>query len=302
MLERICIIGTGLIGCSFAQAIKSAGFTGHITGSARQQRTLDDALAAGCIDSGCTDPARAAEGADLVMLAVPMRACRQVLEAIEPVLQPDTIVTDGGSVKGSFIRDTRDILRYLDQVVPGHPVAGRERSGVAAAQADLYVGKRVLLTPLPETSATAVATVTELWELTGAIVECLDPDHHDRVLAATSHLPHVLAFALVDLLASKHEHEEIFRYAAGGFRDFTRIASGDPVMWRDICLSNDAEIVVILDAYMAQLTRLRTLVTQSNGAALEAVFARSREARKTHGLAADTGVTQRAADSSSCGH
>lgn len=284
MLNRICIIGTGLIGCSFALALKNAGFNGHIVGHARRQQTLADALAAGCIDSAEPDAATAVTGADLVMLTIPMQACRSLLKEIAPALASTTIVTDGGSVKGSFVADARAVLPHLDHVVPGHPIAGREKSGVAAAQADLYKNKRVLLTPLPETRPECVATVTALWEMTGAVVECLTPDHHDRVLAATSHLPHVLAFGLVDLLSAKQEHEEIFRYAAGGFRDFTRIAAGDPVMWRDICLTNEDELLNILDQYQQQLAQLRTLIAERDGPELEALFARSRSARSSHGL------------------
>jgi len=267
--------------------LKQRGFSGHIVGHARRQQTLDDAVAAGCIDSSESDAVKAVEGADLVMLTIPMQACRALLGQIAAALGRDTIVTDGGSVKGSFIDDARATLAHLDHVVPGHPIVGREKSGVAAAQADLYQDKRVLLTPLPETTNASVATVTELWQMTGAVVECLAADHHDRVLAATSHLPHILAFGLVDLLAAKHEHEEIFRYAAGGFRDFTRIASGDPVMWRDICLTNKKELLNVMDAYQLQLNDLRAMIDQGDGDTIEALFSRSKAARAAHGLVLD---------------
>lgn len=283
-VERICIIGTGLIGCSFSLALKQAGFTGHIVGNARRQQTLDEALANGSIDSGCLDLAEAVRDADLVFLSVPMLAMRNVLTSIKDVIKPDTIITDGGSVKGCFIQDVRAVLDQVDHVVPGHPIAGREKSGALAAQVDLYRDKRVLLTPLPETRDDAVATVTRLWEMAGALVERLPADKHDRVLAATSHLPHVLAFGLVDLLAERNESEDIFRYAAGGFKDFTRIASGDPVMWRDICLTNPEEIVSVLDQYLDKLAELRQQIESADGAGLCEVFERSRSAREKQGL------------------
>lgn len=282
MTQRICIIGTGLIGCSFALAIKQAGFSGHIVGSSRQQATLDAALARGVLDSAHTDPAIAVQGADLVMLTVPMLAVEQVLTAIAPQLEPHAIVTDGGSVKGSFVEAARNQLTSLSKVVPGHPIAGLERSGVAAAQVDLFQNKRVLLTPLAESEDAAVEVVKHLWEMTGASVELLAVDTHDRVLAATSHLPHVLAFGLVDMLATRQEHEEIFRYAAGGFRDFTRIASGDPVMWRDICLSNSVEISTALDQLLDNLNRLKLLVDAGDGNELERIFSRAKNARDKH--------------------
>ncbi len=291
VVERICIIGTGLIGCSFSLALKKAGFKGHVVGNARSQQSLDDALAIGSIDSGSTEVAEAARGADLILLSVPMLASRAVLESIKGVITPDTIITDGGSVKGCFIEDVRAVLDHYGNVVPGHPIAGREKSGPLAAQADLFSDKRVLLTPMSETHGEAVAAVTSLWEMTGALVEILPVEKHDRVLAATSHLPHVLAFALVDLLATRNEHEDIFRYAAGGFRDFTRIASGDPVMWRDICLTNPHEVVSVLDQYLEKLNDLRAMISEADGSALYEVFERSRAAREKHGLSSAADLT-----------
>jgi len=213
-------VGTGLIGCSFALALKESGYKGCIVGSATKQSTIDEALRRGIIDEGHTDPAIAVEGADLVMLTVPMLAVDSVLSQIANKLKEHTIVTDGGSVKGSFVESVKQHLNHLEYVVPGHPIAGRELSGVSAAQQDLFVDKRVLLTPLKQTRDKALRTVSQLWQLTGAHVEVIDVHTHDRVLAATSHLPHVLAFAFVDMLATQQKHEEIFRYAAGGFRDF----------------------------------------------------------------------------------
>jgi len=223
-------------------------------------------------------------GADLVMLCVPMQAMRGALEELQAArrdgtLAADAIIGDAGSVKGRFVQDARDTLGSLHRVVPGHPIAGRERSGMAAADATLYRGRRVLLTPLPETCAQAVQAVTQVWRTAGAEVECLSPEHHDRVLAATSHLPHVMAFALVDALARQQEAEEIFRYAAGGFRDFTRIASSDPVMWRDICLTNREALLTAMDALGEHVAALRAAIERGDAAAIEATFTRARDAR-----------------------
>lgn len=278
-VNRLCIIGTGLIGCSFALALKQAGFEGTIVGQARQLKTLDDALSIGAIDVATTEYATAVAGADLVMLTVPMMAMRTVLTQIKNHLGQDTIITDGGSVKTSFIDDAAEVLGSLRHVVPGHPIAGRELSGPLAADPDLYRDRRVLLTPTDETLPEATAVVETLWRLTGANVEQLDAGHHDRVLAATSHLPHMLAFGLVDMLATRQESEEIFRYAAGGFRDFSRIASGDPTMWRDICLTNRAEVGIALNELIENLQRLDAMVAASDGDALGAVFDRAKKAR-----------------------
>jgi len=278
--SRLCIIGPGLIGCSFALALKAAGYQGHIVGSSRSRETLDTAIALKAIDSGDVSAASAVAGCDIVMLTVPMMATRQVLLDIRKALEPSAIVTDGGSVKGSFITEARDILGdHLATFVPGHPIAGREKSGASAGTPELFRGKRVLLTPLPETSNAAISRVESLWQMTGATVEQLDPVSHDRVLAATSHLPHVVAYALVDLLATKQEHEEIFRYAAGGFADFTRIASSDPSMWRDICLTNSMEIGDALKDLVDNLNRFRSMVDSADGQALYDAFERAKATR-----------------------
>lgn len=281
---RLCIIGTGLIGCSFALGLKAAGYKGHITGFSRNQSTLDTAMETGAIDSGHLDLGEAVSGTRLVMLTVPMQATRQLLEDIHSVLDSTTIVTDGGSVKGSFIKEAREILSddQLQRLVPGHPIAGRELSGAAAAQADLFQNKRVLITALPESRQTAVAEVSRLWSMTGANVEEIEPEVHDRVLAATSHLPHVVAYGLVDLLATKNEREEIFRYAAGGFRDFTRIASSDPTMWRDICATNATEIDQVLGDLIENLLRLKNMIGQGDTDALFDAFVRAKAARDEH--------------------
>ena len=268
-----------MIGGSLAAALKANGFKGQISALVRRQDTGERGLQLSLIDQYATDPARLIPHADVVLLAVPMLSMRSQLQAIAEYLNDDAIVTDAGSVKGPFIDDARAVLTDLSRVVPGHPIAGREKTGVDAADATLFTHRRVLLTPLPESRPDAVATISALWRLAGADVENLSPEHHDRVLAATSHLPHVLAYVLVDTLATQQEAEEIFRYAAGGFRDFSRIASSDPVMWRDVCLSNRKCILESLDSLEAHLQTLRSAIEASDGEAIEATFCRAKAAR-----------------------
>lgn len=280
--STLCIVGLGMIGGSFAAALKKAGFSGEIVALVRSESTGARGLALGIVDRFSTDPKEVIAKADIVMLAVPMLSMREQLSAIADFLDPDAIVTDAGSVKGPFIDDARAVFGSLARVVPGHPIAGREKTGVDAADASLFEDKRVLLTPLDETEQDAINTVASLWELTGAVVESLSPSQHDRVLAATSHLPHVLAFALVDTLAKQQEAEEIFRYAAGGFRDFSRIASSDAVMWRDVCLSNRDAILESMDKLDDHLKQLRVAIESSDGAAIETIFARAKQARDNY--------------------
>jgi prephenate dehydrogenase len=231
MIERLCVIGVGLIGGSLARALRAAGQVREIIGTSRNADHLRRAVELGVIDRFDTDPARAVQGADMVFVSVPLGAMGSVFAAIRHSLDKNAVVTDGGSAKSSVVADVRRALGEIPPwFVPGHPIAGTERSGVEASFAELYRGRRVILTPLPETDSKAVARVRAMWEATGAVVREMDVAHHDEVLAATSHLPHVLAFALVDSLARMSEQREIFEYAAGGFRDFTRIASSDPVM------------------------------------------------------------------------
>lgn len=279
MSARIAIAGVGLIGGSFGLALKAAGHAGEIVGLGRDRERLARAVELGAIDRGETDAAAGAAGADVVLLAVPMGSMRAVLAALAPGLGGDTVVTDAGSVKGSFVADARAVLGSLERVVPGHPIAGTERRGVEAAFAELFRDRRVILTPLAETRAHAIDAVTRLWAATGAQVERLGVEAHDRLLAATSHLPHMLAFGLVDALARGDDPEAVFRYAAGGFRDFTRIASSDPVMWRDICLANREALLAALAAYREDLDALAAEVEAGDGEGLLARFERARSAR-----------------------
>jgi prephenate dehydrogenase len=279
MTERVVIAGVGLIGGSFGLALRAAGFDGELVGLGRDPARLDAALECGAIDPAETEAAAATADVDVILLAVPMGAMASVLTAIAPTLGPDTIVTDAGSVKGSFVTDAHRILGSLARVVPGHPIAGTERSGVDAAFAELYRGRRVILTPAEETEPEATDTVERLWSLTGANVERLSVEAHDRLLAATSHLPHMLAFGLVDALARGDDPGAVFRYAAGGFRDFTRIASSDPVMWRDICLANRDALLEALEAYRDDLEQLTAEVRDGDGDGLLSRFRRAKTAR-----------------------
>ena len=279
MTERVAIVGVGLIGGSFGLALKAAGFDGELVGVGRDPGRLRQALDCTAIDRAETDAVAGVAGADVVLLAVPMGAMHAALTAIAPGLEPGTVVTDAGSVKGSFVEDARTVLGSLGRVVPGHPVAGTERSGVGAAFAELFRERRVILTPLDETESEAVERVERLWRLTGARVERLGVEEHDRLLAATSHLPHMLAFGLVDALARAPEADALFRYAAGGFRDFTRIASSDPVMWRDICVANRAALLEALQAYRDDLDALTEEVRSGDAEGLLERFTRAKTAR-----------------------
>ncbi len=278
---RVCIIGSGLIGSSLALALKQAGAVADVVGCGRNSATLQRALELGIVDHYSTDIAVAVQGADMVVLSVPMLAMREVLAQLQPVLQPGVMVTDVGSAKQSVIADARAVLGdKLGQFVPAHPIAGTEKSGPDAAFAELFRQRRVIVTPLPENNASDVARVVAMWECVGAIVECMDAEHHDHVLAATSHLPHLLAFTLVDSLARMDESHEIFRYAAGGFRDFTRIAASDPTMWRDIALANSFEIKQMLLRFQHELEVLQHDLETKDAQALFERFSRAQQARE----------------------
>jgi len=278
--QRMAVAGVGLIGGSLALAARAVGLCAEVVGIGRRPERLARAVELGVVDRWTTEPAEGAAGADLVVLAVPLGAMRALMEALAPGLGPEAVVTDVGSAKAAVVTDARLTLgAAFPRFVPGHPIAGTERSGVEAAFAGLFRGHRVILTPVAETEAGALGRVRALWEALGATVVEMDPSRHDRILAATSHLPHLLAYALVDLLAGLDEREEIFANAAGGFRDFTRIASSDPVMWRDICLANREALVAMLDRYGEALAALRAAVEAGDGAALESLFARAKAAR-----------------------
>ncbi len=280
MIQRLCVIGVGLIGGSLARALRAAGAVGEVVGCGRSIANLERAQELGVVDRWTQDPALAVAGADLVFVAVPLGNIRQVFSAIRDALAPDAVLTDGGSVKGSVVADALVAFGKIPPgLVPGHPVAGTERSGVDASFAELYQERRVILTPLPESAPEAVERVSAMWRACGARITLMDVAHHDEVLAATSHLPHMLAFGLVDALARMRENDEIFRYAAGGFRDFTRIASSDPVMWRDICIANREPLGAMLERFGDEMKDLAATIRRGDADHLLEIFARAKAAR-----------------------
>ncbi|HEV3424361.1 MAG TPA: prephenate dehydrogenase/arogenate dehydrogenase family protein [Paraburkholderia sp.] len=286
--NKLVIFGVGLIGGSLARALRERGEVAGartVIGVGRTAASTARALELGVIDAtaalGDDEALRAAlSGADLVLLAAPVAQTQPLLERIAPFLDAATVVTDAGSTKSDVVAAARAALgERIGQFVPGHPIAGRESSGVDAALPDLYVGRNVVLCALPENTPAAVGRVAAMWRATGAAVHDMTPEQHDRVFASVSHLPHVLSFALVEQILNSPDAALKFSFAAGGFRDFTRIAASSPEMWRDVCVANRAALLDELDAYTAVLARLRTAIDAADGAALEAVFARSRVAR-----------------------
>jgi len=275
--ERVAVIGVGLIGGSFALALKAAKLCGHVVGIGRSAANLQLAKERGIIDS----IAAQAPDADLVLVATPVAQFPAVLAALAPQLKPSAIVMDAGSTKRDVVAAARAALgTQISQFVPAHPIAGAERSGAAAASADLFRGKRVVLAPLPENAAASLAAVEAAWTACGARVTRMSAEEHDAVFAAVSHLPHLLAYALVHEFAGRGNSAQLFGYAAGGFRDFTRIASSHPEMWRDICVANREPLLAELDRYAAKLRALRPLLERGDGAALEKLFAEARAARE----------------------
>jgi prephenate dehydrogenase len=280
VFKKIAIFGVGLIGGSFALALKKAGAAEQIVGVGRHLTTLQRARELGIIDQIATGVADAVADADLILIAAPVAQTGAILASIAPHLQAGTIVTDAGSTKSDVALAARTALGdKIGQFVPGHPIAGREQNGPEAALAELYVGKKVVLAPLPENSAADVARVAAAWQQCGALIHQLSAQQHDAVFAAVSHLPHVLAYALVDDIANKPHAASLFQYAASGFRDFTRIAGSSPEMWRDISLANQSALLGELDAYMTQLGRLRGLLAAGDGPALEAIYSNAQQAR-----------------------
>lgn len=278
---RLAVIGVGLIGGSFALALKRAGKVSHVVGVGRNHANLELARSRGAIDSIAPDPAAAAGDAEVVLVATPVSQFAQIFAALAKSLKPGAIVTDAGSTKRDVVAAARAALgARIAQFVPGHPVAGAERSGAGAASVELFRGRRVVLTPLPENAPAAVTRVRQLWEVCGARVTQLDADEHDAVLAAVSHLPHLLAYALVHEVAERENAEQLFSYAAGGFRDFTRIASSHPEMWRDICIANRDRVLHELGRYQSKLGAVERLLRASDAAGLEKLFAEAREARE----------------------
>ena len=281
LFGRLVVIGLGLIGGSFAKGLRERGLFFEVVGVDLDAQSCQLAVQQGVVDRCESDLAKACQGADVIQLAVPILAMEKLLGQLAQLDLGDAVLTDVGSAKGSVVRAARRVLEgRLARLVPGHPIAGSEQSGVEAAKADLFRRHKVILTPLAETDAAALARIDLLWRELGADVEHMDIEHHDQVLAATSHLPHMLAFTLVDSLAKRSENLEIFRYAAGGFRDFTRIAGSDPVMWHDIFIANRDAVLRTLDAFRDDLDALREAVAEGDGHHLLGVFTRARVARE----------------------
>lgn len=284
MIKRLCIIGAGLIGGSLALALKKASYCQHIVGAGRNENHLKKAQDLGVIDSYEVDYSKAVANADIVLVAVPLGSMREVFEKIKPHLADKTILTDAGSAKSGVITTAREVFGQIGKFIPGHPIAGIEQSGVEAAFDSLYQDRRVILTPVKENNKTDIETIRLMWQAAGADVDLMDANHHDLILAGTSHLPHILAYALVDCLNNVEDVDEIFRFAAGGFRDFTRIASSDPVMWRDICLQNGDAILSMMDKYQQEISILKQAIESADSDSLLEIFNRAKMARDTFSM------------------
>jgi prephenate dehydrogenase len=283
-LKRVALVGVGLIGGSIALALRRAGVVATLVGVDRNAEALERAAGLGVIDTAAESVSDAAKGADLVIIAVPVRAIGPVLHDVALAMEPGAVVTDVGSTKEDVTAVARDELRaHFPRFVPGHPIAGRESSGVEAATPELFKGARVVLTPTGETAQDAVDLVRACWEAAGGRVTLLDAARHDRIFAAVSHLPHLLSFALVSELASRADGAELLSFAAGGFRDFTRIAASSPEMWRDIALQNRAALLEELDRYGARLAVFRELVERGDGPGLQRLMAEARASRQAIG-------------------
>ncbi|WP_300454020.1 prephenate dehydrogenase/arogenate dehydrogenase family protein [Accumulibacter sp.] len=278
---KLVVFGVGLIGGSFALALRAAGEVGEVVGFGRRLGSLTQALELGILDRAGFNVGQEVSNADLVLIATPVGTTPEVMARIVPCLGPQTVVTDAGSTKEDVVAAARAHFgQRLGQFVPAHPIAGAENSGALAARADLYRHKQVVLTPLAESDAASVARVRAAWECCGAQVRELSPAEHDRVFAAVSHLPHLLSFALVHELARRDNRDLLFAFAASGFRDFTRIAASHPEMWRDICLANRGALLDELARYQTQLDELRDALQCADGARLETTFAVARAARR----------------------
>jgi prephenate dehydrogenase len=283
MFNRLCIIGVGLIGGSIARAARQHGLCSNIVGYGREldQQNLQTAKQLGVIDSYTLELADAVQDADCVVIATPVASIESIFALLKPLWSDNTIYTDVGSTKGSVIAAAERVFGAVPgNLVPAHPIAGAEQSGVTASINDLFQNKRLIITPLSNTNPDALQKIQCFWERLGSLVSVMDVAHHDGVLAATSHLPHILAFALVDMLGHKDEQSEIFQYAAGGFRDFTRIASSDPTMWKDICTANKDEIIPLIEQLKGELDKIQRLLETNDSQQLFETFTYARSARQ----------------------
>jgi len=280
ILNTLAVIGVGLIGGSFSRALKDAGAVQRIIGYDQNPDNLAEAVRLGVVDQAAVSCVAAVSGADAVFLAVPVRSMTSVVASCAPHLPLGCIVTDGGSVKDELVSSCEQLMPDGRYFVGGHPIAGTENSGAGASFAGLFQGRRCILTPTSRTNQQALSLVSHLWETVGSKVEYMEPLTHDRVFAAVSHLPHLVAFALVHAVAGSTEEEEnILAFSAGGFRDFTRIASSDPSMWRDIALMNRLPLLTLLDRYQQEFAVLREKVASGDGIWLEDYFTTSKRLR-----------------------
>ena len=280
LIKRLAVIGVGLIGGSLARILREKGEVGEIIGIGRGEANLQKAVELGVVDRYELDPVAGVAGADVVFLATPVRTIAGLVAQIAPSLSPGCVVTDGGSVKEEIVVECERLMPSGAYFVGGHPIAGTEHSGVEASFATLYLGKRCIITPTAQTSPEALQKVVRMWEIAGSDVVQMDVEKHDRVLAAISHLPHMVAYALVNAVGGYDKFEEsILNYSAGGFRDFTRIASSDPVMWRDIAIMNRESLLEMMDFFGRYLAQLREMVALGDGQGLEEFFARSKQQR-----------------------
>lgn len=280
LIPRLTIVGVGLIGGSLALALKEAGAVGEVVGCGRGKPNLEKALELGVVDRYSRDPVAAVAGADVVFLATPVQTLAEVTRQLMPGLKPGAIITDGGSVKGEVARAIEPLLPAGIHFVPGHPIAGTEKSGAEAAFATLYRGKRCILTPTAMTVPAALELIEKMWQLAGSEVVRMSLEKHDKILAAISHLPHMVAYSLVNAVGSyDHYEENILEYSAGGFRDFTRIASSDPTMWRDIALTNREALLEMMGQFESFFTELKEDIARGNGDKLFEFFMRSKQLR-----------------------
>jgi prephenate dehydrogenase len=278
MIDKICIIGVGLIGGSFAAGLKKANQVKTIVGFGRDEENLAKAKALKVVDEYTLDISKALKDVDLVLIATPVNSFKVILEMIKPYITEHMIISDVGSTKGSIIQIAKQVFGHMPQnFIPAHPIAGKEKSGVEAADADLFNHKRVIITPEKNANTQSVVAVSDLWQSMGATIEIMNETKHDDLLAMTSHLPHMLAFSLMDYLISSNP--QACEYAAGGFKDFSRIASSDAVMWRDICINNPDQIIKHIKGYQKSLDKIANLIKTQQPEALEQVFIEAKSAR-----------------------
>ncbi len=283
MFERLCIIGIGLIGGSIAKAARANGLCKQVVAYGRDKNTpnMQRAVELGVIDAFYIDMGEAMASTDCVIIATPVGTMPAIFEQLKPFWNEQAIYSDAGSTKGSVVAALETVFgRVPTNFVPAHPIAGAERSGVEASTVDLFQSRRLIITPLETTNPHAVEKLSEFWRQIGSCVSIMSVDHHDTVLAATSHLPHILAFALVGLLGRKDEQREIFKYAAGGFKDFSRIASSDPTMWLDICLANKQEIIPLIQQFQAELGQIEQMLQNDQAQQLFDAFSYAKNARQ----------------------